>query len=227
MKCTVCGGEEFKRTTVLWDGLVNEWQLSPNEAEYVNRQQGEACADCGSNLRSIALADAIRHHVGTIKTLNEFAESPDAALYSVLEINEAGNLTTTLRKFPSYVFGKYPQVDMHAIPYPDRNFDLVIHSDTLEHVRNPIHALQECYRVLKPGGALCFTVPTIVDRMTRNRDGLAKSFHGASDTGTDDFMVWTEFGADAWTYIMRAGFKTASLHAVEFPVSVAYRALVA
>lgn len=226
MKCTVCGGENFKRHTVLWENLINEWQLSPYETEYINRQQGEYCANCGSNLRSISLADAINHHVGTTKTLNEFAKSAEAVNYSILEINEAGNLTPTLRKFPNYKFGEYPQVDMHAIPYPDQSFDLVIHSDTLEHVPNPIHALQECRRVLKPGGAVCFTVPVIVDRMTRGRDGLAKSYHGASDTGTDDFVVQTEFGADAWTYIMRAGFKTVSLHAVEYPASVAYCAIV-
>jgi len=226
MKCTVCGGEEFKRHAVLWDGLINEWQLSPHETEYVNRQQGEHCTNCGSNLRSIALANAINYHVRTAKTLSEFVNSSDAKLYSVLEINEAGNLTPILRNFPDYKFGEYPQVDMHAIPYPDQSFDLVIHSDTLEHVSNPIHALQECRRVLKPGGALCFTVPVIVDRMTRGREGLAKSYHGYADTGTDDFVVQTEFGADAWTYIMLAGFTTVSLHAVEYPVSVAYCAIV-
>ncbi|BEV13698.1 class I SAM-dependent methyltransferase [Herbaspirillum sp. DW155] len=174
MKCTVCGGEHFEARTILWDELTNDWQLSEYEAGYINRQQGEACTQCGANLRSIALADAIRHHIGTTDTLLAFASSKDAEKFSILEINEAGNLTQALRRFPHHVFGEYLQVDIHAIPYPDASFDLVVHSDTLEHVPNPVHALQECRRVLNPGGALCFTVPVIVDRMTRNRTGMKK-----------------------------------------------------
>lgn len=114
---------------------------------------------------------------------------------------------------------------MHAMPYPDKSFDLVIHSDTLEHVTNPIHALQECRRILKPGGAVCFTVPVIVDRMSRNRTGLEKSYHGSAATGRDDYIVQTEFGADVWTYVMQAGFQTISIHAIQYPAALAIRAL--
>ncbi len=67
---------------------------------------------------------------------------------------------------------------MHAIPYAAGTFDIVVHSDTLEHVENPVHALAECRRVLKPGGALCFTVPIIVGRLTRNRKGLPPELPG-------------------------------------------------
>src|SRR5208282_3830755 len=42
---------------------------------------------------------------------------------------------------------------------------LVIHSDTLEHVERPVRALEECRRVLAPGGRVCFTVPIIVGRL--------------------------------------------------------------
>jgi YHS domain-containing protein len=43
--------------------------------------------------------------------------------------------------------------------------------------------LTECRRVPRPGGVLCFTVPIVVGRLSRRREGLAKSFHGtATDT---------------------------------------------
>jgi ubiquinone/menaquinone biosynthesis C-methylase UbiE len=147
------------------------------------------------------------------------------AFQSVLEINEAGSLSSILRRFSGHVLAAYPDVDIHCLPYGDASFDLVVHSDTLEHVDNPVHALAECHRVLKPGGALCFTIPIIVARMSRNRAGLAKSHHGNPAAPSDDFAVRTEFGADAWTYLMEAGFSTISIHAVGYPAATAFRAL--
>jgi ubiquinone/menaquinone biosynthesis C-methylase UbiE len=45
------------------------------------------------------------------------------------------------------------------IPYPDNTFDLVIASDVLEHLQDDARAVQEIYRILKPGGRLIATVP--------------------------------------------------------------------
>jgi SAM-dependent methyltransferase len=171
-QCYVCGGVEFQRGPVVWQRLIDEWQLSPTEAEYIDRQQGESCAKCGSNVRSIALANALRAVFRTSETLSVFVDSPEAAFFSILELNTAGTLNPVLSRMSKHVFGAYPEVDMHALPYGDTSFDVVVHSDTLEHVRNPVHALGECRRVLKPGGALCFTVPIIVGRLSRDRDGL-------------------------------------------------------
>jgi ubiquinone/menaquinone biosynthesis C-methylase UbiE len=121
----------------------------------------------------------------------------------------------------TYTFGAYPDVDMRDLPYPDGSFVLVVHSDTLEHVPNPISALLECHRVLQVGGAACFTIPIIVGRMSKSREGLPKSFHGNEAQSPDDFVVHTEFGADAWTYVLSAGFSRVELHTVEFPAAIA------
>jgi ubiquinone/menaquinone biosynthesis C-methylase UbiE len=142
----------------------------------------------------------------------------------ILEINEAGMLTPVIKHFGGYIYGAYPEVDIHALPYPDCSFDIVIHSDTIEHVKNPIHALTECRRVLKPDGALCFTVPIIIGRISRSREGLPKSYHGNASTLADDFAVQTEFGADAWTYIFEAGFTDVSIHSFEYPAGIAFLA---
>lgn len=224
MVCSVCGGKEFVFQNVLWKELIDEWQLSGDEAYYINRQQGESCVVCGSNLRSIALADAIRSFLGTTELLRYIPQSTLAQKIKILEINEAGNLTSILKQFDHYVFGAYPEVDMHALPYADNEFDLVVHSDTLEHIQNPIHALKECLRVLKPGGALCFTVPIVVERLSRSREGLQKSFHGQSTTDRDDYIVHTEFGADVWTYLGKAGFAEITMHIVEYPAAIALSA---
>ena len=219
--CTVCGSAQFTSHDVLWSGLIDEWQLAPAEVRYVNAQQGKSCAICRSNLRSVALANAIRTALGVKGHLLPFIAREKARDVSILEINEAGSLSPVLSRFPGYTFAAYPQVDMHALPYPDEAFDLVVHSDTVEHVENPVHALQECRRVLKTGGALCFTVPIIVARLSRSRAGLPPSYHGSEASKPEDYMVYTEFGSDAWTYVMNAGFNQVELHAVEYPAGIA------
>ena len=49
--------------------------------------------------------------------------------------------------------------DITAIPEPDASFDAVLCSEVLEHVPEPTHALDEFYRLLKPGGILILTAP--------------------------------------------------------------------
>lgn len=227
MQCGVCGNVGFTHRRVLWDGLIREWQLSPEEARYIDRQQGEACNRCGSNLRSVALANALRAWFQTDALLAQIPASAAGRRAALLELNEAGSLSPLLRTFGHYTYGAYPEVDMQALPYADASFDLVVHSDTLEHVADPVRALTECRRVLRPGGALCYTVPMVVGRLSRSRAGLPKSFHGdSSGPVTDAVMVQTEFGADAWTYPMRAGFTDLSLHALDYPAAVALLARV-
>jgi SAM-dependent methyltransferase len=224
LTCSVCGGQSFIEKPVLWDKLATQWQLSDNERGYIDRQQGKSCLACGANLRSIALADAIRRAVGTSFTLQRFISNEPPAALSMLEINEAGSLSPFLRQLKGHVLAVYPDVDMHAMPYAEGQFDMVVHSDTLEHVAQPIGALTECRRVLKAGGWLCFTVPTIVGRLTRGRAGLERSFHGHSDITSDDFLVHTEFGADMWTTVLQAGFTSVVINAVEFPAALAMSA---
>lgn len=51
--------------------------------------------------------------------------------------------------------------DIHAIPLPDASVDAIICSSVLEHVRDPLKAFTELKRILKPGGAMFFYVPSI------------------------------------------------------------------
>jgi SAM-dependent methyltransferase len=223
-KCPICGDGEFHRRPVLWPQLINEWQLAPDEAEYIDRQQGEYCAGCRSSLRSMALAVALQSVFGTEQPLSRFVANQEAKWFKVLEINEAGQLHQALRQMPGHKLGSYPDVDLHRLPYLDGSFDVVVHSDTLEHVRDPVHALVECHRVLLPGGALCFTVPIIVGRLSRDRAGLPKSYHGDAAHQSEDMLVHTEFGADAWTYLMRAGFTDVRLFSIDYPAAIAIAA---
>jgi ubiquinone/menaquinone biosynthesis C-methylase UbiE len=49
--------------------------------------------------------------------------------------------------------------DITAIPVPDGSFDVVLCTEVLEHVPEPVQAVQEMARILKPGGRLLLTAP--------------------------------------------------------------------
>jgi SAM-dependent methyltransferase len=136
-------------------------------------------------------------------------------------VNEAGTLHGVISSAPNSTYGAYPDVDMEDLPFPDASFDLVVHSDTLEHVHNPQRALSECRRVLVPGGSLCYTVPVIVERMSRRRDGLPPSYHGAPYDGRSDHLVISEYGADFWCEPVRAGFNSVEIFPRDFPDALA------
>ena len=224
-RCLCCGGTEFESHPVLWPRLVREWRLSPSEAAYIDRQQGTACRVCHSSLRSIALASAMMRYFGFTGTFDAWVRSPAAGRLAVLELNGAGNLTSFLRLLPGHVERSYPEVDMLAMPFADGAFDLVVHSDTLEHVPDPVRGLSECRRVLRPGGACCFTVPVVVGRLSRSRAGKPPSFHGAPRRNLADYRVETEYGADAWGHVIEAGFSECRIVAPEYPSALALTAV--
>jgi predicted SAM-dependent methyltransferase len=71
---------------------------------------------------------------------------------------------------------------LSGIPYAENTFDLVYHSHVLEHFTKDdgIKLIQECYRVLKPGGVLRIAIPnlesivreyiSVIDKLTTDID---------------------------------------------------------
>ncbi|MCU0541865.1 MAG: class I SAM-dependent methyltransferase [Oscillatoriaceae cyanobacterium Prado104] len=219
--CTCCGSDQITYSSVLWDSLINEWGLSSYEVEYINRQQGCTCMKCHANLRSMALAKAIMKCFNYNGLFKYFIKLPRIQQLKILEINEAGSLTQYLSNNPNHTLASYPQVDLMCLPFPDRSYDLVVHSDTLEHIHDPIKALSESMRVLNPGGFCCFTIPIVVDRLTRTREGLLPSYHGESGSSKADLLVYTEYGADAWKQLVQAGFDECRIYSLEYPAAQA------
>jgi ubiquinone/menaquinone biosynthesis C-methylase UbiE len=60
-------------------------------------------------------------------------------------------------------YGKYAPIDFiseaSAIPVPDASFDVILCTEVLEHVPEPISVVREFSRILVPGGRLILTAP--------------------------------------------------------------------
>jgi SAM-dependent methyltransferase len=53
-------------------------------------------------------------------------------------------------------------VEQEPLPFPDGSFDVVLFTETIEHLRlNPLHALREIARVLRPGGRMILSTNNI------------------------------------------------------------------
>lgn len=86
--------------------------------------------------------------------------------------------------------------DVQRMPLPDSAFDTVVNLQVLEHVPDPLAALREMRRVLKPGGKLIIAVPHL-DYL--HNEPL-------------DFYRYTKYGLAA--LLERAGFRILHLEPV-------------
>ena len=106
--------------------------------------------------------------------------------------------------------------DLMNLSYQDGSVDVLFHGDILEHVPDYRAALNECWRVLVPGGTLLFTCPFfdleehIIRCVLENgnvRHILEPAYHGnpMSEKGS---LVYTQHGWPLIQEIKDAGFGT-------------------
>jgi len=230
--CGICGLRlphlPWLRRRALWPELVSRWELSPQWARWFDEREGSRCAWCRASLRSGQLARAVvqcvNRQVGSrARHLRALFDDPRARALSIAEINSAGQLHEHLARCPGLRYSEYgsqvpgvPSEDLTGLSYADASLDLVVTSDTLEHVPDVDAALGEIRRVLRPGAAHVFTTPVVWDRPTRRRALLRQgrlvhllepSYHGAPGDTRSDLLVFHEFGADFPDLCRAAGFE--------------------
>jgi len=55
--------------------------------------------------------------------------------------------------------GGVVRLDAHYLPFADHSFDLIVVSEVLEHVQDPLSVLRECVRTTRAGGLVTISVP--------------------------------------------------------------------
>lgn len=222
--CDACGlRSHFEFSEVIGDSLAAEWRIDTTQKKVINCRESMNCLYCGCSLRLRLLARALQFTVdgGADGGLEHSIQTGRYDNLAIAEINSCGVLHTILKRIPGLSYSEYasddPLIahqDLTALTYADESFDIVLTSDVLEHVPDPLAALKETYRVLRAGGVHIMTVPLLKDRKTITRtrlsdDGgiehvLDESFHGS---GEKDYLVWSEFGGDFIDICREAGFE--------------------
>jgi SAM-dependent methyltransferase len=81
--------------------------------------------------------------------------------YSAAELKDVAGLFAAMRDAGEEgLLAVTTNGDALRLPFPDNTFDRIIASEVLEHVSDDQIALDEIFRVLKPGGTVAATVPS-------------------------------------------------------------------
>ena len=107
--------------------------------------------------------------------------------------------------------------DVQKLSYADASFDLVTHTEVLEHVPDDARAFAELFRVLRPGGHMIFTVPMHEGPQTveraRLRDGrvehLLDPVYHVDPFRHEGILAFRDYGSDILDRLRDAGFVDA------------------
>ena len=111
--------------------------------------------------------------------------APEFGLYN--EFSKMSNIDYYPVDFnPSFHLNLKAVIDIQNISYEDNKFDVIICSHVLEHIPNDRKAIQELYRVLKPGGTAYIMVPisnsdTTYEAPAHNTTELRLQHYGQGD----------------------------------------------
>lgn len=250
--CSVCGNDSAF--------AYNSWVIPDDQRTGLGdtavwraytRRESLFCRVCCSSLRVRGIADVLLSLYGSgTASVADLVLQDRFRRLDVAEINtigSMGSLHSFLARSPRLAFSEYRGADrlgevidgarnedICRLTYADESFDLVLSSDTLEHVPDFRAALRETRRVLRPGGRHVFTVPIVASRATTDAraaidgDGevvhlLPPLYHGRGaglyryiPVG-DDLLTFTEFGRDLTEHMREAGFEPEVLLGGEYP----------
>lgn len=120
--------------------------------DWVQPAAGHAILDvgCGAGYFLCLIYEKYRRHGFTPMTAGV-----DISTYQLSYMARRMQKEKILDAIAVYGNGEY-------LPFADESFDIITCSEVLEHIRNPIRALSEMHRVLKPAGLLLLSTPSML-----------------------------------------------------------------
>jgi ubiquinone/menaquinone biosynthesis C-methylase UbiE len=98
------------------------------------------------------------------------------------------------------------KADICNLPFKDNEFDIILCNHVLEHIPDDTKAMQELYRVLKPGGFGVFQIPQDLNRETTfEDDNITDKKERAKIFGQYDHV--RIYGRDYFEKLRSIGFK--------------------
>ena len=121
------------------------------------------CLGCGSNVRMRALIYMLALELfGEALPLPEFPECDDVNGFGMSDALCYATRLTEKVNYANTFYDRQPYLDITET-HPDQHgtYDFILASDVFEHVAPPVdRAFDEAFRLLKPNGFLCVTVPS-------------------------------------------------------------------
>lgn len=98
------------------------------------------------------------------------------------------------------------KADICNLPFADNSYDIIFCNHVLEHIPNDTKAMQELYRVLKPGGMGIFQIPQDLSRETTfSDDSITDAKERAKIFGQYDHV--RVYGRDYFDKLRSIGFQ--------------------
>lgn len=208
--CWACGTrQKWQAAKVINNELAQTWDLDQRLRDSFDYRESMFCPNCGCSLRLRHLAEALCYYYNGVSA-RELVADKEFNKLEIAEINSCGKLHQFLGLIKNLKYSEFgskdpaiPSENLEKLSYKSNSLDLILSSDTFEHVPDFRKSTQEIYRVLKPGGMHIFTIPVIWKRATIQRAELTSngktkhhkepSYHGE---GQPDYLVFSEFGHD-------------------------------
>ena len=182
---------------------------------------GLRCAGCSAGVVQLSIGWALREEIGPLDNCDVCELSARGALSAYLR-RTARSVATS-----EYFHGVAPGTmhhgvrceDVQQLTYADASFDVVTHTEVLEHVPDDARAMAELLRVLRPGGAMLFTVPMHGGARTieraRMRGGsvehLLEPVHHVDPLRPEGILAFRDYGLDIVDRLRAAGFVDARI----------------
>lgn len=205
------------------------------------------CEMCRASLRYRNQADAVLTAYATHeRSITELVSSSRFRAMAIYEPGVSGPFRPCFTPLPGYTTSYYWSdvepgqtrdgvrcENLETLTFASESFDLVISSDILEHVRRPMRAFEEIYRVLRPGGRHIFTVPmnwpfdpVTIQRVDVSHDDdrhlLPPVYHG-SPLDPAGSLVYNDFGMDLPFKLTSLGYEVLVHHGFRNVVTVIAR----